>query len=140
MTNKIRTFVDANILIKMTNLVDADVFERIEKILYDSNREFISNDFLKLEVLPKPTRNKKQASIDFCEDYFAACVHHVETNKSLLDAAFAEACRLGLSPIDAIHLAAASEANADEFVTLEKPTKPMYKSDLVKVVYLHDIK
>lgn len=124
----------------MTNLVDVTTLLQSRKVLKDERREFIANDFLRLEILPKPTRNKQQISIDFCEKYLALCAHRVETSSALLETAFAEACRLGLSPIDAIHLAAAHAANADELVTLEKPTKPMYKSGLVKVVYLHDIK
>jgi len=135
----IRTFVDADVLIAVTNLTDAVVFERIEKVLYDERREFVCNDFLRLEVLPKPTRNKRQASVDFCEKYFRNCAHHVETNRALLEAAYVEACRLGLSATDAIHLASAHAAQAQELITLEKPTKPMYKSKLVKVVYLHDV-
>lgn len=138
MMKVIRTFVDANILIAMTNITDASIFQRIRQMLADERREFIANDFLRLEVLPKPTCNRKQASVDFCEKYFQSCVHYVETNSALLHAAFVEACRLGLSAPDAIHLATASTAKADEFVTLEKRTKPMYKSKLVTVVYLHD--
>lgn len=137
--SKIRMFVDANILILMTNPADASMFEKIKSVLYDPNREFIASDFLRLEVLPKPTFNKRQPSIAFCEKYFQNCQHYVETNKLLLDTAFAEACNLGLPPIDAIHLAAAHLGNADDFVTLEKPTKPMHRSRLVKVIYLHDV-
>jgi predicted nucleic acid-binding protein len=134
-----RTFLDANILIAMTNLTDASVFRLIREVLKDERREFVANDFLRLEVLPKPTRNKRQASIDFCEKYFRNCAHYVETNRALLEAAYVEACRLGLSATDAIHIASAHIAQAQELITLEKPTKPMYKSKLVKVVYLHDI-
>lgn len=135
----IRTFLDADVLIAVTNLTDAVVFERIERVLYDERREFVCNDFLKLEVLPKPTRNKRQASVDFCERYFRNCAHHVETNGVLLEVAFIEACRLGLSATDAIHIASAHIAQSQELITLEKPTKPMHKSKLVKVVYLHDV-
>lgn len=132
---RVRTFVDANVLIRATNIEDAGLIARIVAVLEDERREFVASDFLELEVLPKPTRNKFQVSIDFCRDFFARCVERVTTDESLMKAA----CRLGLSAPDAIHLAAASVAKADEFVTLEKPTKPMYKSKLVKVVYLHAV-
>ena len=138
-SKKIRTFVDANILIRATNIEDASLIAEIAAMLDDEGREFIASDFLELEVLPKPTRNKFQISIDFCRDFFALCVERVVTDERLMNAAFAEACRLGLSAPDAIHLVAANFARADEFVTLEKPTKPMYKSKLVRVVYLHSI-
>lgn len=136
---KVRTFVDANILIRATNIEDASLIAEIVAVLEDERREFVASDFLELEVLPKPTRNKFQVSIDFCHDFFARCVECVITDERLMKAAFAEACQLGLSAPDAIHLAAANFARVDEFVTLEKPTKPMYKSKLVKVVYLHSI-
>lgn len=135
----IRTFLDANILIAITNLTDASMFQHIREVLKDKRREFIANDFLRLEVLPKPTRNKKQASVDFCERYFQNCTYYVETNRALLDMAYTEACLWGLSAPDAIHLASAHAAEAHELITLENPTKPMYKSNLVKVVHLHDI-
>jgi predicted nucleic acid-binding protein len=33
----------------------------------------------------------------------------------------------GLASIDALHVAAALSCNVDDFVTTEKPTKPMYR-------------
>lgn len=38
--------------------------------------------------------------------------------------------------MDALHLAAAHRSHADEFITTEKPNKPIHRSSLVKVVYL----
>ena len=35
-----------------------------------------------------------------------------------------------------VHLAAAHLSHADEFITTEKPNKAIYRSKLVKVVYL----
>ncbi len=140
MINKTRTFVDANILINATNINDAVLIMKIENLLDSEQREFVASDFLELEVLPKPVHNKRQVSVEFCQNFFASCVERIEVNSRTTKIAYDEACLLGLSGADAIHLAAAYEANADELVTLEKPTKPMYKSKLVKVVYLHDIK
>jgi predicted nucleic acid-binding protein len=37
------------------------------------------------------------------------------------------ACRYGLSAVDALNVAAAISLKADEFVTTEKPSKPMYR-------------
>lgn len=138
-TKKVRTFVDANILIRATNLEDASLVAEIVAVLEDAGREFVANDFLELEILPKPTRNKFRVSIEFCRDFLARCVVRVPTDDALMKAAFAEACLLGLSAPDAMHLVTASFAKADELITLEKPTKPIHKSKLVKVVYLHDV-
>ncbi len=136
---KIRTFVDANVLIRATNIGEASLIYKIIVLLKDPRREFIANDLLELEVLPKPTYNKQRGSVQFCQDFFARCVRRIETDGALVKMAFDEACRLGLSAADAIHLATAHAAGAQELISLEKPTKPMYKSKLVKVIYLHDI-
>jgi hypothetical protein len=42
----------------------------------------------------------------------------------------------GLAAMDALHIAAAGLSGAHEFVTTEKPSKPIYRSQLVRVVYL----
>jgi predicted nucleic acid-binding protein len=51
-------------------------------------------------------------------------------------AAQTEAAKAGLGAMDALHLAAAHLARADEFITTEKPNKAIHRSSLVKVVYL----
>jgi hypothetical protein len=38
--------------------------------------------------------------------------------------------------MDALHLAAAHLLKADEFITTERPGKSIYRSALVKIVYL----
>jgi hypothetical protein len=38
--------------------------------------------------------------------------------------------------MDALHLAAAHLLEADEFITTERPGKSIYRSALVKIVYL----
>ncbi len=135
---KILTFLDANVLIAGTS---GNVYaaQQLGRLLTDPNRAFVTNDFLELEVLPKKIRHKQQASVQLCQSYFAGCVIRVATDNRLIEAAFAEACRVGLSAIDAIHLVTAQVASADEFITLEKPTKPMYQSKLVMVRHLSQI-
>ena len=38
--------------------------------------------------------------------------------------------------MDSLHVAAAHLLKADEFITTEKPKKSIYRSGLIKVVYL----
>jgi len=38
--------------------------------------------------------------------------------------------------MDSLHIAAAHLLKADEFITIEKPTRSIHRSSLVKVVYL----
>jgi hypothetical protein len=47
-----------------------------------------------------------------------------------------EAAKAGLGAMDALHLAAAYLAGADELITTEKPAKAIHRSSLVRVVYL----
>jgi predicted nucleic acid-binding protein len=49
----------------------------------------------------------------------------------------AAARQYGLSAMDALHVAAAYLLGADELVTTERPSKPIYRNGLVKVVYLY---
>ncbi len=48
------------------------------------------------------------------------------------------ACKYGLAAMDALHIAAAISVGAEEFITTEKPTKPMYRVTGLKVVSLFD--
>ena len=121
-----------------TKLCNLMLIHKSFMLLKGGRREFVSNDWLELEVLPKPVHNKQHISVEFCQDFFGRCVRRVETDAALIKSAYAEACRLGLSAADAIHLVTAHAAGVQELITIEKRTKPMYKSKLVKVVHLLD--
>jgi len=49
----------------------------------------------------------------------------------------AEAARCGLAAMDALHVASAFLLKADELITTAKPSKPMYRTALVKVCWLY---
>ena len=53
------------------------------------------------------------------------------------EVARAEAERHGLGAMDALHLAAAHVGGVAELITTEKRSKPIYRSSLVKVIYLY---
>ncbi len=44
------------------------------------------------------------------------------------------ACKYGLAAMDALHIAAALSVDAEEFVTTEKPTKPMFRVTSIQVI------
>ena len=56
--------------------------------------------------------------------------------EALLAKAETEALPLGLSTLDALHVAAAVALGADELVTTEPPTKPIHRATGVTVVRL----
>ena len=41
-------------------------------------------------------------------------------------------CKYGLAAMDALHIAATILVGAEEFITIEKPTKPMYRVTDIK--------
>jgi predicted nucleic acid-binding protein len=44
------------------------------------------------------------------------------------------ACKYGLAAMDALHIAAALSVDAKEFVTTEKPNKPMFRVSNIQVI------
>jgi hypothetical protein len=49
-----------------------------------------------------------------------------------------QACSLGLAALDALHLASALASNADEIVTTERSTKPIHRTQLIRVLSIHE--
>jgi predicted nucleic acid-binding protein len=43
-------------------------------------------------------------------------------------------CQYGLAAMDALHIAAALSIGAEEFLTTEKPTKPMFQVSGIQVI------
>lgn len=134
-----RTFLDAGVLIAAAT-GRGSLSERAMKILGDPDREFVVSPFLQLEVLPKAIYNKRQREAEFYRQYFAGAQYRTTDAEQLMLAAHTMAAELGLSAMDALHLAAASQANCDELVTTEKPGAPIYRCRSVKVVFLESVK
>lgn len=130
-----RTFIDAGVLIAAARGEEA-IAEKALGILDDPQREFASSEFVKLEVLPKAVYYRREAEVQFYEAFFAAVTYWAEPTSALVQTAYQEACRAGLSAIDALHVAAALAVNADELVTIEKPEKPLHRTQAVTVVSL----
>ena len=101
--------------------------------LQDPNREFITSEFVKLEILPKPICFGKYAEVEFYNAFFNLSSRTIPISAILVTTAMEEACKLGLSAIDAIHLACAVLGGAEELLTSEKPSKPIHRTNLVKV-------
>ena len=47
--------------------------------------------------------------------------------KRLLPKAHTEACTFGLAALDALHLTFAKAGGAEEFITTENPTQPLFR-------------
>ncbi len=123
---KKRTYLDTGVLRAAYN-GEHKLFEAAFAVIDDPDREFVITDFLKLELLPKPTYFKNTDEVNFYNDFFANAVETLETTPVKTSAALGIACAYGLSAIDAIHLQTAVEASIAEFVTTEKTTKPFFR-------------
>ncbi len=130
----LRTFLDSGVLLAAARSVVRDR-ERALKILEDSERRFVTSPFVRLELVPKAVFHKKRLEMMFYDEYFRDAEWFRDLGK-IEAAAQIEAAKAGLAAMDALHLAAARLSGADEFVTTERPGKPLYRSTLIKIVYL----
>jgi predicted nucleic acid-binding protein len=115
------TFVDAGVLIAAARGNQA-VSDAALAVLIDPDREFAASLYLRLEVMPKPLFHRRSAEVAFYERFFLAVSHWIDTSGELVERAYREACAAGLGALDALHLVAAIDAGATEFITTEKRT------------------
>ena len=132
----IRTFVDSGVLIAAARSVGPDR-ERALQLLEDPDRSLLTSPFVQMEVLPKAIFHKKLLERSFYERYLRNAIWYRDVAR-IEAVAQTEAAEAGLGAMDALHLAASSLSRADEFITTEKPSKPIHRSTIVKVVYLFD--
>ena len=102
--------------------------------LQDPDREFVTSEYVRLEVLPKPTCFRLETEVEFYNAFFSLNSRIIPTSQALLELAMEEACRHGLSAIDAIHIACAVFGGAEQMITSEKTTKPIHRTGLVRVL------
>jgi predicted nucleic acid-binding protein len=130
----IRTYVDSGILIAAAR-GNGSLAQRALAVIGDTaSREFVCSDYVKIEVIPKPTYFGRAIEVQFYETYFATAAIWAQFDASHFNAAFEEACRSGLSAVDAIHVVIAAISGCDELVTSEKPTSAIHRTRLVRTV------
>jgi predicted nucleic acid-binding protein len=130
------TYIDSGVLIYAAKGT-TDAAALALPYLRDSNREYVTSDYVRIEVLPKAIFHKNTTERSFYEAFFAMNVRCVPTSEALLKYAMEEACKTGISGLDAIHVACAVFGGAQEFVTSENSTKPIHRTTLIKVVSIH---
>jgi predicted nucleic acid-binding protein len=119
-----RTFLDAGVLIAAIRGTP-EIADRALALLNDPERLFISSDFVQLEVLPKAAYFQQAAEASFYRAYFASVTEMVPVSQALVSQASQEALQAGLAAMDALHVAAARAGEAADFVTVERPGKPL---------------
>ncbi|HEX3723913.1 MAG TPA: PIN domain-containing protein [Nitrolancea sp.] len=121
-----RTFLDASVLIAAFRGKD-EIFLSAFAILDDPDRVFISSDFVRLELMPKPVFHRRTEETTFYARFFASTIDWVDCSPILVQRAYDHGCQFGLNAVDALHIAAASLAGADEFVTIERIHSPLLR-------------
>lgn len=131
------TFIDSGVLVTAARGVGEDSEKALE-ILADSSREFASSEFIKMEVIPKAIYNRKTAEAEFYELFFGAVTYWANDIEKVIQEAYQIAAQYGLAAMDALHVAAALSVGAEEFVTTEKKTKPMFRVSSIKIISIFD--
>lgn len=120
-----RTYVDANLLIAAWQ-GKGELGIRALRILDDPQRTIVLSRAVWLEVMPKAIYHKQVMEVTFYQEIFAMAEVQ-EWNVETLGRAEALAQQYGIAAMDAVHLAIAIVGNVDEFVSAEKPQKPMFR-------------
>jgi len=127
------TYVDSGVLIFAAQGTTAKAALALP-FIGDPNREYVTSDYISLEILPKATFHKQTKEVAFYNLFFTTTSRSIPTSQALLDYALDEACKTGIHGLDAVHIACAVFAGAEEFITSEKPNKPIHRTKLVKMV------
>ena len=132
-----RSFPDSGVLIDAARGLPP--YDRVAFEYFDSpDRIFLTSSFVRLETVPKAAYMRLQPELDFYNVFFnRPAIEYCRDWKRLEEAADTVARQHGLSAMDALHVAAAFLLGADELVTTERPLKPIYRNELVEVVYLY---
>ncbi|MGB9459229.1 MAG: PIN domain-containing protein [Bryobacteraceae bacterium] len=131
-----RTYIDVGVLIAAVR-GDKALADTALSFLYDPLREYVTSDYVKVELLPKCTFHKNEDERQFYEEFFKNSMTRVPSSDELMTLAIDEGGRTGISGIDAIHVACALVAEAEELITTEKSTKPMHRASGVKVISIN---
>jgi predicted nucleic acid-binding protein len=131
----VRTFLDSGVLMRAWKGEEAEA-EAAGRVIEDTARRLLTSEVIRLELLPKPLYFKQKDEVAFYEEIFrrSECDR---LDGALYSDAFALAERYGLAAADAFNLASAIRLQADEFVTTERPGRPMFRVKELQVVTLH---
>ena len=129
----ILTYIDSGVLLSATDGVGR-IAEKALEVLGDSKRQFVSSEFVKLEVIPKAIYHKQTEEVQFYEEFFSAVTYWANDLEKVVQDASDIGCEYGLAAMDALHIAAALLVGAEEFITTEKPTKPMFRVSGIQII------
>ncbi len=133
MKHKMLTFIDAGVLIAAAR--GGSEQSRVAlSILDDPNRKFISSPFIRLEVLPKAIFGRRMHEAEFYNAFFDSVSKWADNLDTIVEMANQKASEIGLNAMDSLHLAAAISAGAEELITTERSSKPIFKAKDIRVI------
>jgi predicted nucleic acid-binding protein len=130
------TFLDSNVLIAAATGSGKHAPQAVS-ILNDPIRTFASSPFVRLETLPKAVFHKQKQEVAFYEAYFQSVNNWIADCEAMVKEAEKVGCQFGLNMGDALHIAAALMAKADEFITAERPASPFKNVMVITVVSIY---
>lgn len=130
------TFPDTNVLIAAATGQGNHAPQALA-IMRDPARTFASSPFVRLELVPKAVFHKRIAEAAFYERFFRRVSRWIDDYAMMVAEAEKFGGQFGLNMGDALHIAAALMAGADEFVTAERPTSPFKNVKGIKVISIY---
>jgi len=127
-----RTYVDAGVLIAAAR-GNGKLGTAALSVIADESREFVSSDYVKLEVIPKPTYFGRTKEIKFYETFFKNVSEWLPFDDFDLEQALQEACVSGLSALDAVHVVVAAGSGCQEVITSERSGSAIHRTKLILV-------
>lgn len=134
--NEIKSFIDSSILLAGWRGA-ANLRIKALTILSDPHRQFISSKFVRLEVRPKAVFHKNTNEISFYDAFFENVGVWSDDAAQTIEKAILVAETHGLNGMDALHIAAAIIAGADEFVTAERSNSPLSRVKQLKIISIN---
>jgi hypothetical protein len=89
-------------------------------------------------VVHKKVYNRQIKETEFYKTFFNTVTYWAPDLNTIIRDAHQIGCQYGLAAMNALHLAAALLIGADEFITTEKPTKPMFRVSGINIISILD--
>jgi hypothetical protein len=94
------SFLDSGVLVTAARSI-GELLEKALSILEDSEREFASSDFIKLEVIPKAVYNRQIKEVEFYETFFNTVTYWMSDLNKIVRDAYQIGGHYGLAAMDA---------------------------------------
>jgi hypothetical protein len=132
-----RTYLDSSVLIAIVE-GESDVAEKAMRYVDEPDREIVLSEAVRLEVYPRRLLDPQKTGQRQCLDELFKRAAQIVNDfpERVWKQAVEEASRCQMQRMDALHVAAALEGNADEIVTAEKPEKNMCRTKSIRVISL----